>query len=391
MKSEEAWDFSFKPFIVIWEATRACLLACRHCRAEAITRRHPRELTTDEVFTLIDQIVDFGEPHPLFVITGGDPLMRSDIYRIIRYGSNRGLRVTISPSVTPLLTDDNLLRLKEAGISALALSLDGSGEEIHDGFRGVEGVYERTLEVMRLMEVINLPLQVNTTVTRLNIDDLPNIFRYIYDLNAMTWSVFFLVPTGRGKVEDEISPQEYEDVLNFIYDAFKYGVPVKTTEAQHFRRVTLQRQEWEKRGVDHEGKMKLSQKYHELRTRLTTLMGDAPSRPASRSFSTHRPSFSVNAGKGFIFISHVGDVYPSGFLPFKVGDIRMKSITEIYRGSTVLRELRDPSKLKSKCGKCDYRFVCGGSRSRTYALTGDYLEAERYCVYEPVTHSQIDT
>ncbi|MFQ5711513.1 MAG: TIGR04053 family radical SAM/SPASM domain-containing protein [Candidatus Geothermarchaeales archaeon] len=383
MKPSGEWDFSVRPFIVIWEATRACLLVCKHCRANAITVRHPRELTTEEALRLIDQVEGFGEPQPLFIVTGGDPLMRKDIYSIIRHGVERGLRVSIAPSVTPLLTDRNLERLREAGVSALALSLDGSNEEIHDGFRGVKGIYGRTLGVIRFAEGMGLPTQINTTVTRFNLDDLPNIFRDVYGLGAMMWSVFFLVPTGRGRLRDEVSPQTYEDVLNLLYDASKYGVPIKTTEAQHFRRVIMQRRKWERQGVPGEKKMLVSQKYFELKRRLVDLMGEAPSEPKHKTLNTRRPGFDVNAGKGFIFVSHVGDIYPSGFLPIAVGNVREKSIVEIYRESKVLRDLRDPSRLKGKCGRCEYNRVCGGSRSRAYAVTGDYLEAEPYCIYEP--------
>jgi radical SAM protein len=357
-------DFNVSPFITFWEVTRACSLACRHCRAEAQPRRHSQELTTEEGYRLMDQIYEMG--NPLFVLTGGDPMMRQDLYDLVNYGVKKGLRVSLAPSATKLVTKDALQRLKDAGLLRLSFSVDGSNAAIHDAFRQTPGAFQRTVEILRDVNDVGLSLQVNTTVSRFNVNDLESLAQRIAEFKPAMWSVFFLVPTGRGKDETMISPEEHEEVFNWLYDfAQRAPFDVKTTAAQHFRRVTIQRKRSEA-GATPAGRPAL-----ELAAPGFSY-GDAVGRAMK----------GVNDGNGCLFVSHIGEVCPSGFLPLVAGNVKEQPLAEIYRNSQLFRDLRDTSKLKGKCGRCNYNRVCGGSRARAYAATGDYLEAEPYCVYD---------
>ncbi len=362
-------DFDRTPFTVAWEITQACGLACVHCRASAQPRRHPRELSTTEGFALMDGIAEMGKP--ILVVTGGDPLMRGDVYDLIRYGDEKGLRVSLSPSATALLSRNNLQRAKDAGVMRLHLSLDGATPEIHDAFRQVRGSYDRTIQGLQSARDIGLSLQIGTTVTQRNISDLPSLARLIQGFGALMWNIFFLVPTGRGKEEDMVSPQQHEETFHWMYELSK-EVPfdVRTTAAQHYRRVVIERTRAElgERGAIHQA---LSGAGYSLQDGLA------------------RPQQGVNDGKGFCFISHIGDVCPSGFLQLPAGNVREKPIAEIYRDAPLFRELRDPSLLKGRCGRCEYRRICGGSRARAYSLTGDYLAEEPCCIYEPRDEGQL--
>lgn len=364
-----------RPFLVIWESTQACPLSCRHCRAEAQPLRNPNELTTSEATTLMEQVASFGNPAPLFIITGGDPFSRPDLNELIRAGAAAGLGMAVSPSGTPTLTRENLAALHDSGARAISLSLDGSTPELHDSFRRVAGVFDRTIQGWKYAREVGLRVQINTTITRSNLTDLPNIVRIVHELGAMTWSAFMLVPVGRGVDLGQLTPAEVEDVLNFVYDAGTY-IPAKTTEAPHFRRVMLQRRTLEDVGIDHVSALGLGPLYEQLRADLDRITEGAAVR-------VRRPPLDINAGKGFVFISHVGEVYPSGFMPLSAGNVRDRSITEIYRTDELLTGLRDSDRLGGKCGSCEFRSLCGGSRSRAYGLTGDAYAAEPWCNYEP--------
>ncbi len=366
-------DAAERPFIVIWETTRACPLACLHCRAEAVPDRDPRELDTVAAQDLMRQVAAFGHPAPLFVITGGDPFQRPDLLELIGYGRQIGLPVAVSPSGTPTLTPDRLRAVHEAGAKGLSLSLDGSTAALHDGFRGVEGVYGWTLNAWDTARALGMKVQINTTVTR---HDLPDIVRLVHRHGAMLWSAFFLVPTGRGRSLGALTPAETEDVLNFVYDV-GLTVPAKTTEAHHFRRVALQRRIIEDAGEDHVAVLGLGPLYRQLRERVVELGLDAGER------RTRRPPLDVNAGRGFVFVSHTGTVHPSGFLPLGAGSVRETPLTEIYRNSDLFTGLRDADRLAGRCGSCEFRRVCGGSRSRAYGVTGDPYAEEPWCGYRP--------
>ncbi|MBI3910318.1 MAG: TIGR04053 family radical SAM/SPASM domain-containing protein [Armatimonadetes bacterium] len=374
------YELSTRPFIVIWELTQACDLACRHCRAEAQPHRSADELTTEEGFRLMEQIASFGPPPPLFVMTGGDPFKRPDLFELVRHGAEVGLPVSVSPSGTPTLTVENLRRLREAGAVALSLSVDGSRPAVHDGFRMVDGVFDWTIAGWQAARELGFKLQINTTATPHNLDDLPDILRMVRELGAMTWSVFFLVPTGRGRTLPQLSPEQFEDVLNFLYDAGKV-ISLKTTEAHHFRRVVIQRRILDQRGIpDAVGIMGLGETYRRLRARLEELVPEVDFNTPARM---RRAPLDVNAARGFVFISHVGTVYPSGFLPQAAGSVRLQPLPDIYRTSPLFQTLRNPDLLKGRCGRCEFRTVCGGSRSRACNATGDLLAEEPWCTYQP--------
>lgn len=350
-------DYKENPFIVIWEVTRACALKCLHCRAEAQYKPDPRQLTFEEGKKLIDDIADM--EHPLLVFTGGDPLMRPDLFELARYAiEDKKLSVSMTPSATPKVTREAVRKAKEVGLSRWAFSLDGSNADIHDHFRGTKGSYALTMRGIEYLKELHIPIQVNTTVSNYNLHDLAAIADKVMEMEAVLWSVFFLVPTGRGMEKDMITPEQHEEVMKWlvrVQQTMPYGV--KATEAPHYRRVFLQ----ERR---RSGQMKAS-----AEIKREDLLGRAPK--------------GVGDGDGFVFISHIGEVYPSGFLPIACGNVRDRPLAHIYRNSPVMKQLRDKSLLKGKCGVCEFKEICGGSRARAYAVTGDYLESDPYCVHMP--------
>ncbi|HSJ32224.1 MAG TPA: TIGR04053 family radical SAM/SPASM domain-containing protein [Longimicrobiales bacterium] len=358
-------DFEQAPFLVIWEVTRACDLACKHCRAEAVTNRNPLELSTEQGMRLMDDVRRFGRP--LFVLTGGDPLKRPDVVELVEYGASIGLRMAMTPSGTPLMTEPVLRSLKAAGLSRLAVSLDGSSAAIHDAFRGVDGSFAWTIRMLEVAREIGLTTQVNTTVSMHNLDDFDALCELMVRLGITLWSVFFLVPTGRAKADDVASAEQFESVFHRMYDLSQTApFDIKSTAGPQYRRVILQRQVAERRAGDRTG----------APVPLTAGVGFSLADGVGRAKG-------VNDGDGFVFVSHTGAIYPSGFLPLAAGNVRRDDIVEVYRSSPLFRELRDRSRLKGKCGVCEYRDVCGGSRARAYAATGDYMESEPFCAHVP--------
>ncbi len=356
MKSN--FDLNQTPLVVIWEVTRACDLACFHCRASAQPQRNPLELSTLEGKKLIDDIADLDPP--IFIFTGGDPLKRPDICELVQYADEKGLHPAMTPSATPLLNRDSLLSLKQAGLRRLALSLDGPTPALHDSFRGVTGSFARTLDAMYWANSIGLPVQINTTVSRRNVAELEQVLSVIRNFRIVMWSLFFMVPTGRGQAADMLSPEEVESVFARIYRiAQEVPFKVKTTEAQHYRRYMLQ-QRRHKDGHD---------------APVNGVPGILP----------------VNEGKGFMFISHTGEVQPSGFLPVSAGNVRSVTVTEIYRNSDLFQQLRDTANLHGKCGDCEFKEICGGSRARAYALSNDIFAADPCCAYVPRTRPSKET
>ncbi|KHF38953.1 TIGR04053 family radical SAM/SPASM domain-containing protein [Halalkalibacter okhensis] len=350
-----SFDYNENPFIVIWEVTRACALKCLHCRAEAQHLRDPRELSFFEGKNLIDQIYEMG--NPLLVLTGGDPLMREDLYDLIDYAVKKGVRVSMTPSATPRVTKKAMEKAKSAGLSRWAFSLDGPNREIHDHFRGTKGSFDLTMKAIRHLQDLNMPIQINTVVSHYNVEELKDMAELMEQLGTVLWSVFFLVPTGRASTMEPISKEKHEEVLHWLAELKETSTyDIKTTEAPHFRRVLMQRE-------------LLKAKSDRVRTKRKDILGRAPK--------------GVNDGNGFVFISHIGDVFPSGFLPIHCGNIRNELLSTIYRENPVFKQLRDPDQFKGKCGICEYRQLCGGSRARAYAVTGDYLQEEPYCIYIP--------
>lgn len=359
-------DFNENPYIVIWEVTRACQLKCVHCRADAQNKPDPRELTPQEGKTLIDQIYDMN--NPMLVFTGGDCMMREDLFELADYAVKKGMRVSMTPSATDNVTKERMERAKEVGLSRWAFSLDGPTPEIHDYFRGTPGSFDLTIEKVKYLNELNMPLQLNTVISRYNYDYLEQMAELMKELKVVMWYIFLLVPTGRGQLDACLTPAEHEKVFRWLYELSKTApFDIKTTAAQHYRRVVFQQKARENM-VD-KGQIR----YEDTLTKDMASMIDGLKRAPK----------GVNDGNGFVFVSHTGDVMPSGLLPLVGGNIREKTLAEIYRESPIFKELRNPDKYKGKCGVCEFRHVCGGSRSRTYAVTGDYMESEPFCVYIP--------
>lgn len=349
--------FDHSPFLVIWETTQACDLACAHCRASALPRRHPQELTSDEGFQLLEEIRSFGDP--LMIFTGGDPLKRPDIYELLNYSVSLGLRTTITPSATPLLTREAVHRIASSGVARMAISIDDAAAAEHDSFRGVLGSFDRSISALGWAGEEGLQTQINTTVTRHNHHRLEDIAALVAEAGVKLWSVFFLVATGRASQEDDLTAQEYEDVFAYLYRLSKTApFDIKTTEAQHYRRFVAEQRKIE--GV----------------RRSAGGRGDLIARHGG-----------INDGKGLVFVSHTGEIYPSGFLPIAAGNVRTQSLTDVYRNHPLFLTLRDPSGFSGKCGVCEFRNLCGGSRSRAFALEGDHLASDPRCIYQPPAFS----
>jgi radical SAM protein len=354
-------DFDLAPFTIAWEITRACAFACKHCRANAQHTPDPRELTTEEAFELIDRLADFGSP--ILVFTGGDPMMRRDLFDLIARATEKGLRCSLTPTATALPTIERLVRARDAGIRRIALSLDAPEAAVHDDFRQVKGSWQRTMQILKNAQSIGLSVQVNTTVSRFNLRLLADMVPFIEEVGAVQWSVFFLVPIGRAQAEWMITPEEHEQVFNWLYDLSQSApFDIKATAAPMYRRVAIQR----KRAESGDGAP-------------VTFQGAG----FQYADGLNRPTRGVNDGNGFLFISHLGDIMPSGFLPIPAGNVRSADVVEIYRQHPLFKALRDPALIKGKCGACEYRDVCGGQRGRAYGLTGDYLESDPACAYEP--------
>lgn len=368
-------DLGSRPVLVFWEVTRACSLACRHCRAEAIRRPRPGQLSTKEGLRLIRDLRGFGERPPVLILTGGDPLMRPDLFALVDSARSHGIPVGLAPSVTPLLTEEAMGRLKKLGVKSVSISLDGARRDTHEGIRGVPGHFGQTLTALDLLVREGFTVQVNTTVMRDNVEELADAAAFLHYLGVQIWEVFFLVRTGRGAGVEEISPAEHEDVCHFLYDASGHGFVVRTVEAPFFRRVVAWRRRAQRNG-DPAERFAAGPLYRRLTDRLRELLGPPSAPPRAQSLGTRD-------GKGIIFVAHDGDVYPAGFLPIPLGNVRLRSLVDIYRSDPLLRALRS-SVFGGRCGVCEFADVCGGSRARAYAATGDPLGEDPACPYVPV-------
>ena len=351
-------DFDQAPFTIAWEVTRACAYACVHCRADAQHRRDPRELSTQEAFVLIDRLADFGN-NPILIFTGGDPMMRPDLFELIAYASERGLRCSLTPTATALPTRERLEKARDAGIRRVALSLDAPRSDIHDDFRKIKGSWQRTMDTLHRAQKVGLSVQVNTTVAKHNVDILHEMVPFIEEVGAVQSSVFFLVPTGRAMIEQMISAEQHEKVFNWLYELSQEApFDIKGTAAPMYRRVAIER------------------KRAEAGSQPVTFQGAG----FQYADGLNRPTKGVNDGNGFLFISHIGEIQPSGFLPITAGMVRENDVVDVYRNHPIFKDLRDYSKLKGSCGTCEYRDVCGGQRGRAYGVTGDYMESDPACV-----------
>ncbi len=339
--------FGERPFLVFWEITRACALACKHCRAEAQSHRHPDELNREESSRLIQQLAAMKPP--MLILTGGDPLMRSDALDLVREATDAGLHVGLSPSATARLIHADFHAMKAAGVQRISLSLDGATRESHDAFRGLTGTFDRTIAAVHRAHAADLSIQINTTLTRGNLHEYEAFKKLMHELKPAMWSVFLLVPTGRAGIADMPDPQDIETVFHDMASLVgKAPFAVKTTEGHHFRRVLIQK-----------------------------LGSSGRQRPGMRS------PLGIRDGCGVMFISHTGIVSPSGFLPFDCGNVREEDPTDIYRQHPLFVSLRDNDALGGKCGRCEFRAVCGGSRARAYGITGDPFAEDPACIYQP--------
>lgn len=330
--------------MVAWELTRNCNLNCIHCRARATLGPHQGELTTEECKKIIDDIASFASP--TVILTGGEPLMRGDLFEIIRYGNEKGLRLVIAINGT-LLDKDKALRLKELGIKRVSMSVDGKDSRSHDAFRGVQGSFDAVVKAAKILRGIGLPFQINTTVTRLNVEDLGEIYEFVKAAGAVAWHVFLLVPVGRGEGlrGEELNAKMYEDVLEWLYTIEKKNeLEMKVTCAPHYYRIVKEK-------------------------------GDTPK------------SAGCLAGKSFMFISNRGIAQPCGYLEVDSGDVKKNGVRKVWEESPVFLKLRDLRSYQGKCGACKFLAICGGCRARAYELRGDMLGEEPYCSYMPA-HSE---
>lgn len=353
--------------LVAWEITRSCNLFCAHCRASAVNGPYPDELSTEECFHLIDGILEVGKP--IIILTGGEPLMRPDALQIARYAVDKGLRVVMGSNGT-LITREMAARLKDASISRIGISLDFPVARLQDDFRGKAGAFDAAVTGIANARQAGIGIQINSTVTKLNVSYLNELLSLALKMEAVAFHPFMLVPTGRGKGLEsvELSPEQYEETLNWIYDKqAELGDRMffKPTDAPHYLRVIKQRQ---KRN------------------------GDMPAAKKQEQAAGHHPMQSITrgclAGTGFCFISHQGRVQGCGYLDVETGNIRESSFRQVWNDSPLFHDLRDLSLVKGKCGFCEYKRICGGCRARAYEATGDYLEAEPYCVYQPLTRQR---
>lgn len=342
---EPGYRYTQAPRRVYWELTRACALSCRHCRAEAIKERSPDELSRDEAFDLLRALAR-AKPTPAVVLTGGDPLERPDFLEIMDFARSLKLHVDVAPSVTPKLTRAAVFQLKEHGVGAMSLSLDGSDALRHDDLRGIPGCFDRTLEAAAYIEAAQIPMQVNTLVTAHTLADLPETHQRVGEMNAKRWSLFFLVTTGRGALLPQIEPEQAEDLFEWLFEMGpKSSFVIATTEAPQYRRV-------------------LAKKQH-------------------GSSEPRVPGAGMRDGNGILFISYRGDIMPSGFLPLSAGSVRDSDPLTVYRESKLFTSLRDTASFGGRCGACDMKDLCGGSRGRAYAATGDPLGEDPLCMYQP--------
>lgn len=369
-----ALDLDKRPILVFWETTKACGLACHHCRASAISQPLRGELTTAHALRFVASLASFGMPRPVLVATGGDVLLRHDLDAMLERAQALKVPVALAPSVTPLLTDERAAELHRAGVKVVSISLDGATPATHDGVRGVEGHFVETVAALRKLREGGMTVQVNTVVMRDTVAELPAVARIVKESGASIWEVFFLVRVGRGSALGELTPAENEDVCHFLVDASRYGFIVRTVEAPFFRRVVVSRK-------DDLGNARvgatygLGPLYEQLAAALRAELGAPTSALRAQTKGT-------GDGRGIVFVGHDGEIHPSGFLPLSLGNVKSDEIVRVYQEHPLLRRIR-AADFRGRCGRCPYRELCGGSRARAYASAGDPLAEDPACAYQP--------
>ncbi|MGM0419121.1 MAG: heme b synthase [Thermodesulfobacteriota bacterium] len=339
--------------LVAWETTRRCNLSCKHCRAAAEDHEYPGELSTDQAKKMLDEIAETGSP--IIILTGGEPLLRDDIFELSQYGDKLGLKMVMAPNGT-LVTEENAKKMYDSGIQRISVSIDGSTKESHDNFRGMPGAFDGSMQGIVNAKKAGIEFQINTTITQDNLDEIPDILNLAIELGAVAHHIFLLVPTGRGKyiADKTIDAKTYEKTLNWFYDQRdKVPLQLKATCAPHYYRILRQRAQKEGKDVDF------------------------------KTFGLDAVTRGCLGGIGFCFVSHTGQVQPCGFLELDCGNIKESSFTQIWKNSQIFNNLRDYDSLKGKCGICSYNDVCGGCRARAFEATNDYMEEEPFCLYQP--------
>ena len=357
--------FNDRPLLVFWEMTKACDLACFHCRADAQHEPSECELSTEEGRGMIDELAQLASPRPILILTGGDCLKRPDLLTLIDYARSVSVPVALAPSVTPLLTLERMHELREHGIKTVSISLDGMDAATHDAVRGVPGHFDATMTTLGQLKDAGFTVQINTTVMARNVEQLADIAQLLHQHHLDIWEVFFLIPTGRGTDVNASTPQQNEDICNFLVDASQFGFTVRSVEGPFLRRVNQQRHE----GVPGPATSHL---YDRLHSRLRDLLGEP-------THDVCAPSAATRDGNGIVFVGAAGDVYPSGFLPLSLGNLRHGSHIDIYRDTPLMKDIRG-AQFHGVCGSCSFKQLCGGSRSRAYAASDDPLGSDPACV-----------
>jgi radical SAM protein len=369
-----AHTYDERPLLIFWEMTKACPLACKHCRAHAQHTPMPGELSTEEGLRFLHDVKGFGSPSPILVMTGGDPLARADLFDMIAEARGQGTKVALAPAVSPSLAGENLDRLRDLGVNAISISLDGALAETHEGIRQVPGHFQRTIDTLGVLVDKGFMVQVNTAVMRRNVEEMAGIAALLEDLGVHVWEVFFLVHVGRGANVEELDPASCEDVCHFLFDAARYGFIVRTVEGPFFRRVVNARADLPD-DVDPAERFHLGPLYRRLSGALSGRLGAPTTHPKATSAGTRD-------GNGILFVAHDGGVCPAGFLPLSLGNVREQNVVDLYRAHPVLQAIRRAD-FKGRCGACDLRELCGGSRSRAYAAFDDPLAEDPACAYVP--------
>jgi radical SAM protein len=376
MEATCAMSLERSPSVVVWEVSRACDLACLHCRASIQAKRSTLELSTCEGYDLIEQVADLAPER--FTLSGGDPLKRPDIFELIDAASRRRLNASLAVSATPLLSTEAIDRLRDAGLARLAIALEGSAPEAHDGVRGVPGAFRVTVDSIRHATAIGLPVEVNTIVSRFNLSQIDAMMAMMGELGVASWNLHFYVPCGPGSASDMISAEDMERVFARLYEGGRHApFEIRTTEAMHYRRYVLQRELRENPDLAR----RVFEAGFDYAALVEAMKQD--SNEDADAFRSAHPLLRVNDARGFLFVSHIGEVYPSGFLPLSGGNVRFRKLAHIYRNSPLFTTIRDSAELGGKCGLCEFKDVCGGSRARAYAVNGDPMAAEPSCAYQP--------